>query len=209
MSSEVEIVNSALIKIGEETINALTENKRSARLANRLYATKRDALQRMYRWNFTIARATLAPESTTPDFGFENKFMLPADNIAFLGIYDADELQSNYTSAVARYKIEGNFILADGDTLEIFYRQRVTDTTKFDALFVEALAWFLAADLAYALSTGPERARDASRQFQEAIRQAKLADAIETQPEVMVANDWIDSRSVTGRGPFREGPILE
>jgi len=193
-SSEVEIVNSALAKIGEAPIVSLTEDREQARVANRQYPLKRDELLRRYRWNFAVKRATLAPDAVQPAFGFENRFLMPATALHIIGLYDEAEPLRNYTSTRKPWKVEGRYILADGDVLRIFYIDRITDPTQYDALFGEALAWLLAHDIGYAISTGPQMLDRAIAGFDATIKAAKLQDAIEGSPEIIQASEWTDSR---------------
>jgi len=206
-NSETEIVNSALAKVGEDSITDLTENRKAARVSARQYPLMRDALIRRYRWNFAIRRVTLSSEAATPAFGFTNQFLVPSDNIRVLGIFDEDELQQNYTASRIPYKVEGNKILTDDDTLPLFYLARITDVALFDPLFSEALAWFLAIDLAIPLTTVRKLREDAVIGFKKAVLAAKRADAIEGSPEVIESSEWLDSRHA-GFTPFRPGPIV-
>ncbi len=205
-NSEIEIVNSALARIGEDPITSLTENRRAARFANRQYPLARDALIRSYRWNFAVKRVTLAPEATAPVSGFTNQFMFPPDALKIIGIFDEDELQQNYTASRIPHKVEGRFILTDDDTLPLIYIARITNVADFDALFVDAFAWRLAIDLSYPLTTTRKVREDAIVGFKLSIKEAKLADAIEGSPEVIESSEWIDSRSLNA--PLRLGPVV-
>lgn len=206
--SETAIINTAMIHIGEDTIsNRSSDNSTRARKADQRYDPVRRALLRRYRWNFAIKRTTLA-SSGTPDFGFTYKFPLPDDNIQFLGIYDANEPAQNYTSSTIPYKNEGNNILCDEASLPIFYVSDVTNTALFDPTFDEAFGLDLAKDLAYALSTGLKRVEQITRDFKEAIKEARLSNAISTQPEIMYASEWLDAHDGSQRTQrLRIGPI--
>lgn len=206
-TSEVQIVNSALDKLGEEAIASFDDDSKAARLMKRQYPIQRDYLQRRHRWNFTIGRFQLAPEATDPKFGFENQFMLPDKTLAFLGIYDDNEPQRNYTTSTDSYKMEGRLVLYDGDQLDCFVRTIIEDPNQFDPMFTEVLSERLAWKTAYKLTDSPRKERAAREDYTLALREARLADSIDTQPEIVIASDWIDSREVSGRGPFREGPI--
>lgn len=193
-SSDVEIVNSALVKIGEAPIVSLTEDREQARVAKRQYPLKRDELLRRFRWNFAIKRAVLSPDATPPTFGFENRFLMPSTALHIIGLYDDTEPLRNYTSTREPWKVEGRYILANGTVLRVFYIDRITDPTQYDALFSEALAWLLAYDIGYALSTGPRMLDRAMAGFEATIKAAKLQDAIEGAPEIIQASEWVDSR---------------
>ena len=204
-TSETEIANSALGHLGISAIASLDDNAPSARAAKRQYPIKRDALIRRYRWNFAMTRTTLAPDGTKPLFGFENQFTVPSDYLAIVGLFDENELLRNYTASEQPWKKEGDRILANGDTLSLFYIRRVTDPRQFDALFDEALGWFLAIDLGPKLSSSKKMVELAVFGFKDAIKDAKLINAIEGTPEIIEASTWLDSRARVG--PLRAGPI--
>lgn len=206
-TSETEIVNSALIKIGEATITSLSDERTQAQVAARQYPLKRQELLRSYRWNFSMSRANLAPEAEEPPFGFSAKFLQPNDCLRVIGVYDEGQLNRNYTGGGVTWKVEGPYILANADTLPIFYLRDERNPLRFDALFAETLSWFLAYDLAYKLSTGPSMVEQAYQGYQEALRQARLADAVETTPEILRASEWLESRIEGGGGPPRIGPV--
>ncbi|MFT3906825.1 MAG: hypothetical protein QM718_11015 [Steroidobacteraceae bacterium] len=65
-TSEVSICNRALIKLGAQTILALTENNTRSRVMAQTYAIVRDAELDRHRWKFSLKRAALAALSTTP-----------------------------------------------------------------------------------------------------------------------------------------------
>ncbi len=206
-TSKTEIQNSALVKIGEATIASDVQVGKAAATLKRQYPIQRRALIRRYRWNFAIERVSLAPEAAKPAFGFDNKFLLPPLCLRMIGLYDENEPQRNYTSSKDAFKVEGRFVHANGDEIKIFYLEDKTNTTLFDPLFDEALAWTLAADVAFDLSSGTDVVKMARDGLALIIKEAKRADAIEGTPEIIQISEWVDSRHQV-RGPFRAGPIL-
>lgn len=207
MASQVEIINNALVEIGEATITSVNQATRAARAANRVWDNVRRGMLKRYRWNFAKGRVTLAPDVDKPAFGYTNQFTVPDDFIQLIGIYDANEDQRQLTTTKQAYAHEGQKILWDGTALSIVYVKDITDTALFDPAFEDALVYKLAMRLAYDLSTGTGKLEDINAKFSESIRHAKFAHAIENSPEVIQASEWLDSRA-SGRGPFRAGPIL-
>lgn len=207
MASQVEIVNNALVEIGEATITSIDQGTRAARAAKRVWHNIRREMLRRYRWNFAKKRATLAPDATAPAFGYTYAFTVPSDFLAMIGIYDGNEDLRNYTATGQPYNMEGRTILYNEATLYLTYIADITDTSQFDSLFESALVYKLALRLAYDLSTGTGRADSLQGFFTEAIKAAKFSNAIENAPEVFIASQWIDSRFTDGAGPFRAGPI--
>ena len=206
-TSKTEIQNSALVKIGEATIASDAQAGKAAATLKRQYPIQRRALIRRYRWNFAVVRVSLAPEGAAPAFGFQNRFLLPPLCVRVLGLYDPGEPLRNYTSSKDPFKVEGRFIHAEGTEIKIFYLSDITNTTLFDPMFDEALAWLLAADLAFDISSGLDIVKMAREGFALAMKDAKRADAIEGTPEIIQVSEWVDSRQQL-RGPFRAGPIL-
>lgn len=204
---ELGIVNGALIELGQDTIASLDLTIKAARIMKTEYPKHRDQMLERYRWTFTIDRQILTPEATAPAFGFTYKYLLPVDTIAFLGIYDENEPQNNYTSTRIPSKVENGFLLVDeGPTVPVFLRLQKTDPTQFSHLFARALELDLAIHTEKTL-TGTNKLRPGLvQQFRDTIASAKLTDAIQTDPETIVASEWVDSRNEFT--PFRPGPIV-
>ena len=70
MTSQVDIANYALNKIGGSNITSFTEDSKAARIVNQRYTAARDAVFRAHPWNCLIRRAELAQSTTTPTFGY-------------------------------------------------------------------------------------------------------------------------------------------
>lgn len=203
---QLSIINSALIKISESPLST-NDGSRRAVFAFGQYDALRRALLRSYRWNFAMKRAFLAPTLTPPLFGFGKKCELPNDCLQLHGVFDTSEPDQNYTTGRFAHRVEGRSLLVNLDAPGIFYTADIDNTSLFDPLFAEALAWKIAADLAYALTTGPQAAQAAQQGFAMAVRDARFANAIEGTPEVIQASEWVDSH-YGARGRFnRIGPV--
>ena len=207
MASQVEIVNNALVEIGEQTITSMTQGTKAARVANRVWdSVRRDMLVR-YRWNFAKGRASLAADASAPEFGYQRKFPVPEDFLSLIGVYDSAEDLRNYTATTHPYNLEAGHVLSDETVLYITYIKNITDTAQFDPAFENALVYKLALRLAPDLTGGSERIKQLSELFGDAIRTAKFSNAIQNSPEVIQASTWVDARHMDSRGPFRAGPI--
>ena len=75
----VDCCNSALQRVGATSILSLTDNSPEARACAIAYdSNRRDELRR-HRWDFSLSRAVLAPDSTAPAFDYLYQFTLPSD----------------------------------------------------------------------------------------------------------------------------------
>jgi len=184
MLTEVEICNEALTSLGENTITALSDETKAARLCNLKYANKRNYLLRKYMWNFAAKRATLTAESTTPEFEFSAEFLLPDDYI---------QLRELYPNTVP-YVIEAGKILCDEETLYIKYTYGVEDVALMDDSFTETLAALLARELAVPLSDSVNLSKQMDELFEVKLSEARFAGSIEQDLASIEATDWIDSR---------------
>lgn len=190
-STSVEIVNIALTKIGEPPITALTNNRPAALVANTLYGPTRDAVLRAHPWNCAIWRATLA-ETTAPLFGFTNAFALPAD---FLRV-----VRVNREMRPA-YKIEGQTLLTDAETVELSYVRRIGEPLM-ESLLVMALATRLAAEMAEPITGSDSKTQRLFQEYETKLAEARSVDAQEEPPEELVADQWIEARFGVAE-PFR------
>ena len=184
MPAEVSICNNALIKLGEDTITALTENSKAGRLCNALYADTRDTVLREHVWNFAMKRVQLAENTTAPVFGYANAFDLPSDCLRVISMQDTTYV----------FKIEANQLVTDESTAQIRYIARITDPTQFDALFTEALAARLAAEMAVPLVDSATAQQAMFDLFSIKLAEARTIDATEGTPDTVEADTWLDAR---------------
>jgi hypothetical protein len=182
--SVISICNSALIKIGGERIAALSDDTLEGQLCNEQYDKLRDEVLRAHPWNFAIRRVSLAKTATVPAFEFENEYQLPSDVLRVLRLENQD----------SRFKIEGDKLLCNDDDVKILYIAREEDTTKYDAIFKEALALRMAAEFAYSLVQSSSLQQNMTRAYQMMLRDARTADAQEGTPDKVWSDDWLSSR---------------
>lgn len=185
MAVDVDICNSALVKLGAGLINDLSDNSKEARLCASQYPKVRDAVLRSAPWSFAIRRATLTQVvGANLEFGEEKVFALPADCVRVW------KLSGGY-----RYKIEGRRLLADGITsADIQYVSKNVPVAHYDAEFQEAVACMLAADLAYSLTQSSSLKQELQGTAKFWIDQARSTNSQEQTPENFDFNDWINIR---------------
>jgi hypothetical protein len=139
--SETEICAKAMVLLGQNPISDIDDTTNpNAVKCKAAYYSERDSLIREFDWSFARARSELQ-QTTEPDFGYSYAFEIPSGCLAVRLVNDN----------LYDYEIEGNSILTDMDTCELVYSQRVEETGRFDALFVECLAVRVARSLAYSV----------------------------------------------------------
>lgn len=160
MASEVDICNLALANLGNSaTVSAITPPDGSVEAMHcaRFYPIARDALVAMHAWGFATRRVSLALISTD-ELPNNWAFAYAAPNSCARPL---KVLQPGYTdeSGSEDYVYETlqtgeRVIYTNVEDAECQYIHKTTDTTKFDALVVTALARLLTSYLAGPLLKG-------------------------------------------------------
>lgn len=205
-TSETEVCNIALTRIGHGQISSLTEGTKAADLCNLHYARTRDALLRAHPWNFATKRATLALSSTTPNHEFTYLHALPTDCLKVIRTsWEADGYTnaavygfpglSGYATDTVPYRIEGRFLACNETTAKIEYTAQITDTAQFDANFTDCLAQRLAAELAMPLADNQALAKTCWDLYSAKLADAMTNDAQEGTPrDVVDVSGWLTAR---------------
>jgi hypothetical protein len=191
-TSSVDICNSALYKIGAARISSLTEETKAARMMNDQYDRIRKEVLRSHPWNFAIAFISLAATVNTPVWdNYSKEFLLPSD---VLRVLETDLPQDRDWEI--GYNTDGNKVIFCNDTaVKIKYIKDVTNTTRFAPDFEEALAFRLAADVAYALVQSQTVQANMFKLYDSSLAMARSFDAQEKGQDVIVADEFIRVRS--------------
>jgi hypothetical protein len=205
-TTEVEICNLALTRLGHSMISSLAENTKAGNLCNLHYARTRNAVLRAHPWNFAIRRATLALDATAPNHEFTQRHALPVDCLKVLRTnWEADGTVGaavygypgimGYAHEITPYRIEGRYLLCNEDTVKIEYIAEITDVAQYDELFVDALAQRLGAELAVALTDNQSAAKTMWDIYSAKLAEARTTDAQEGTPRAIVdVSPWISAR---------------
>lgn len=192
MATQLDICNSALIKLGAEVIDQTmltnSSNKRAKLLATQ-YEKVKKRLLRSHPWKFAVKRATISENGNTPTFGYTYEFDLPAD---FLKLHSAGDVDDAYV-LTEDVIVENGKLLAFDEDINILYIADV-DEDVFDDSFAEALAYDLAMDICYALVQSAEYKSQLRDEHKEALRVARSMNAQQGRPQSLQANDWLNVR---------------
>jgi hypothetical protein len=182
--SIIEICNSALTKIGAESILSLNDGTKTSAACKERYEPCKKYVLRRHPWNCAIKRVVLSPLLTAPEFGFSSKFQFPSDLLRILSIDGGD----------SDYQIEGRNILSDESSHELIYIWDVNDPKLFDSTLDEAIAAYLAWDISYKITQSASLKETLMRDFREALKRAKTPDAQESAPSELSADYYLESR---------------
>lgn len=179
--TETDIANRALSLLGEAAIPSIEGNSPAARTIRLHFAATRDSLLRSHRWNFARKRAALSRLSEAPAFGYAYAYQLPDDCLRVLSLNEGDS-----SDLGDDFELEGDQLLTDAEAAKIVYVRRVTDATKFDALFVEAFVLKLAIACCLEITQSTTKKGDLLGELQRlSLPEAVETDANETRPKVI------------------------
>lgn len=175
MASVVEICNLALSNLGKGVpISALDEASEEARQCNQHYEHARDWLLQQFEYQF--ARKVQALAGLTNDWGerWGYRYSKPNDCLKIIRIVpevdDPDALP-------VPYGLRGASIYTDLDTTTLEYTFRQDDPSTYPPQFVDALAWSLAARIAFPLTRDRQIRADAVQMATSMRYAAEDADA--------------------------------
>lgn len=192
VTSEVDIASNALRLIGDQPITAFDDNSDRARLLNAVFNSTRDAVLRAHPWNFAVLRAALANATVTtvdstgatvttfPAFEFGQAYALPNAPYCLRVLYTDFE-------GLLPWRVEGRFLLTDAASVTCAYIARTTDVIHYDAGFVAALQYCLAANAAMPLKGDKNLAQALFTLYERTLQEARAMNGQEgTQPTLDV-----------------------
>ena len=151
--SDVAVCNIALAEIGDQAIVSLGDDAARARALNLMYLPILDAMLRSHNWNFAQFRVALNRLTATPAFDFTYMYELPTAPLCLIVLETSlDENEpwriETYQTGSASYRV----LITDASSVNILYVGRVTDVSRWDPLFADAMSIELAARICYALT---------------------------------------------------------
>jgi len=197
-SNEIELVNLSLALQGEAEIVSFDEKSRAAKIAKLYYPNTRDWVLRRHPWNAALRQAELVPLLTTPTFGWDAEYLLPAEPNHCLRVLAIDEDYGTTSRSKGRnaapFIIQGRKLFCNITTgIKLTYIKRLVDVTEMDALLVDVIASKLAVDMIYVLSGSTTNLQLARARFDEVLASARAIDSREQ------GKFFDDSPTVTNR----------
>lgn len=192
MSSQVEIANRALSRLGARRIISFGDDTEEARAITAAYEPMVEEVLRDHPWNSASTRVKLAELSSAPAFGYLHQYQLPTD---CLRVLEVGHPSNTEFSSPWPWVVEGRVLLTDEEApLPIRYIRRETDPNNWDPLLRSAVAARLAAELAEELTQSNTKKRDQWAMYQEILMRARRADGQEQSDMEVEEDPWILAR---------------
>lgn len=199
MASDIEICNMALSRVAHtQPIVSFTEKSKAAELCSVFYASMRDLVLTSFPWPFAESIVNLA-DIGSPAPGWAYRYRYPADCLKLRGIILPGQRRPLNSDQQIPYQIGydagGRVIHTDQQDAGARFTFRVTDSTFFDALFTDALAWRLGMELALPLSSKPDLQQFCAGSYQQALTLAEGAAFEESQDDPEPESEFVSVRS--------------
>ncbi|AXF52803.1 MAG: hypothetical protein [Podoviridae sp. ctdb7] len=209
MPSVVDICNMALSRIGNsQRINDLSEASIQAEQCSLFYEPSRDFVLRDFSWGFATAYAQLAEVATNPSPMFPYAYAMPTDCLKARQIVNAvfPDGYWPFPQCIERPIIQpipfkvingvsGKLLATQVSPATLEYTLKVESPEMFDPIFISALAWKLASNIAPGVARDAGVAQACEAAYQAQIHQASADDLNESAPGAQPESTFITGRN--------------
>jgi hypothetical protein len=148
--TDISICSKALVRVGENTISALTDETERAVICANTWPALKQSILGMYPWKVSMAKKALNRLAAAPTNEYKYRYQLPSDrllNTPYKVWADATE----DTTPIRWYRVQQNAILTDEEACVIDYQIDVSEA-DFGPHLVELSVLALAAEIAYPIT---------------------------------------------------------
>lgn len=193
--SNVSICNMALARIeAKAQIQSLTQAGREAKFCNTFFEHCRDMLLQRMQPSWAMKRAALSDLGSPPD-EWSYRYAYPSDCLLAVEIVNLADRNKRIKFEIADNDGASSVILTDEDDAVLWYVRTITNPSVFDPLFIDALAWSLAAEIAMPLTADGDRKKLAEQKMVAAIMSAAASSGNEGRIEATdVLPSWLTDR---------------
>jgi hypothetical protein len=194
-TSPVSVANMALTRLGGKSIASLDERSRESIVINGLFQNSLETVLRAHPWGFAGRQRVLAVvDSPLDGAGWAYVYGYPADCLAVRKLHNpvpgSDPVPYEVTT-------DGNgtrVVLSDLSNAVLLYTARLADLSRADPLFIEALSYKIAAEIAIPLTQDKNMWDIMQKLYQAALSQARTVDANEGQARAPGVASWLQAR---------------
>lgn len=184
--SKIEIINRALLKLGEPPVSSLNDVA-FGKSYEIIYQDVKDLLLSSYPWRFAVGTKKLA--RLEEKYGDRFMYQLPHDCLLLMRVFGVDGVRG---SVAQNYEVvEDSIVTFIKDGVQIEYVKKIDDDMKFSMLFREAMATKIASELAMRIKHSLTIKQALESEFVALIRQAELNNEIIKDKELVPESSWV------------------
>jgi hypothetical protein len=195
-TTETEIANRAIRLIGGNRITSLDDGSKNAIVINDLWdGILKDLMAAP--WGFAETRVKLAQSASTPVFGYDYAYQLPADWLKTVSVHGDD---SGLGTIDFREEVIGDkhVLVTNSNTLYLRYVSDGSNVNLWSSKFASTMVYQLASELAVPISGSQQAQEGLLIEAKRKYREARSADSLGSSPEPRNRGSWVSSRG--GRG---------
>lgn len=209
--TQINLINAALVLVGDKTINSLTDANKRARLAKDLYdIALKDVYDLPYNWRFATTRATLSELADEPAFGYDYQYAIPEDSRRIISMVDEDDDSIEFEWRRELYRDTSNppkeydVILTNEDTVRVKYVSFRENPAQWPGWFVKLVYTRLAVLLSEPLKQSNRHREQLRSMYQFALDDAVSGNGSE-DADVNIENRRTDKGSTEVVEAARQG----
>jgi|WetSurMetagenome_2_1015567.scaffolds.fasta_scaffold239667_1 hypothetical protein len=200
---DIDLCNLALVNLGCDQIVSLQNEKASAKLLFLKYEPCLKEVLRAFPWGFARASVKLAV-AQEEFFGFDYAYQYPVNCVKVLKLWSdgsREQLKNEESQFGVRVNTAGDSRIIVSDLGEAYadYTRFIDNSDVFDAEFVTAFTYKLAAEIGNAKSANAQLVGEMIQRYQLAINAARSSSATESYNMTVYPTRYSDARS--GRFP--------
>ncbi len=189
--SKIQIINRALLKLGEPPISSLNDAA-FGKTYDIVYNDMKKLLLSAYPWRFAVDIKQLAKKTEKYDDKFV--YQLPLDRLLLIKVFGNKQNDISDMRAYSKqgYEVANNCINThQNNNLKVEYVKNIDDDILFPPLFTEALAAKMGAELAMRIKHSVAIKQNLDAEFYNFIMQAEYNNEIIKDVELIPDNSWI------------------
>lgn len=186
MATDVSICSNALLMLGAQPINDLSENSDRARLASNLFPAVRNYVLRRHPWNCAVKRVVLAPDTDVPAFDWSYQYTLPADYLRTLSVGES--------GLEIEFAIESGKLLCEDNPALLRYIWRNETPGTWDDMLVWAMTVSMKAVMAYPITQSTSLEQLVEDALKDVLKQSRAVDGQDGTPETLGDTPLMNAR---------------
>lgn len=196
MASKIMIWNMALGFIGTRTVTSEAEKCQEAVQCNLFWDNARRSVLRAYPFQFAQRKQSLAEKILPKEYGsmWRHAYGLPYNCLAVQAVADTNNFYEKKYFETAVTSEGERVLLCDVSPCFLHFTEDVDNTDLFDELFINALAYKLAALVCVPLlKNNAQKVQELNQLYEMSIQKAVQSNARE-QKQKPYMDEWISSR---------------
>lgn len=194
MASVVDICNFALDALGKGTIAALDSSTEASRSLLLKYEPTRDAVLRDYPWQFAKKQVALSLQTSTV-VGWDYVYGYPSNCVKVRKVYTEETYWNPEPEPFDEYDVGGiTCVVCNLEFAYAEYTAKITDPTRFDAMFVKALSFALASEVGFKLTGNAGIRNDMFKLYMQTLQAAQASSNTERYEKAKYAKSYTTGR---------------